>query len=236
MKMKIIHSLSFILLIALTACSQGAQEDVGIESGETTGLLDTDYENALPVNMQLLLGTFALDDTAQAIEAEQAAELLPLWKAARALTGSETVAEDEMEAIFNQIQETMTPEQMAALAEMQLTREDMGLILQKYNLAFGRGPGFDFENLTPEQQATLQAARESGGGPGGGGNFNFPGGGGFPGGGFPGGGFPGGGQGGFSPEARQTAIAERGGRFGAQSGINPAFFDAVIEFLEAKVT
>jgi len=71
--------------------------------------------------------------------------------------------------------------------------------------------------------------RESGGLPRGGFGGDFPGGG-------PGGGF--GGEGGqLSPEARETAIAERGGfaRAGANLGLNPVLVDAIINFLQAKV-
>jgi hypothetical protein len=251
MKSRKIHFLFFILLLLLTACAGGVQAEpntdasanvqLGTNGGSGT-VLNMDYENALPVNLQLVLGTFELEDTEDAVTAEKAAELLPLWKAARSLSESETVAAEEMAALFDQIQDTMTPEQLSAIAAMQLTREDVAAIAEEQGLELGSGGGgFDFENLSPDQQATLQALRESGQRPGGGG----PGGGGFiPGGGGPGGGGPGGDRpgggfpGGFqnlSPEERATAIAERGGRFGGGAGVNPAFFDEIIAFLEGKI-
>jgi hypothetical protein len=49
------------------------------EEVATTGVLNADYDNAVSVEMQLVLGTLKLDGTAQAITAEQANTLLALW-------------------------------------------------------------------------------------------------------------------------------------------------------------
>ena len=182
----------------------------------------------MPPVFQLTLGTLKLEDTDYAIDAEQAQELLPLWKAARSLSESETTAAEEIEAVIKQINNTMTEEQLDEINAMQLSFEAMRSIAQEFGFEFGPGGG-RFENLTPEQQATIEAARESGQFPGPGGlGLGFPGGG-------PGGGPDGGFGAGLSPEARQTAIAERGGARGATFGLNPFLIEAIIEFLEGKV-
>ena len=86
-----------------------------------------------------------------------------------------------------------------------------------------------FGELSPEMQATMEAVRESGQFLGrGSGGGQFPGG--RPGGGE---GLSGGGE--ISPEARETAMAERGDFRGAQSGLNPMLLEAVIEFLQGKI-
>ena len=165
--------------------------------------------------MQLVVGTLMLEETELTVDSDQAVQLLPLWKAARSLGSSDTAASEEVGAVYNQIQEIMTPEQIEAIAAMQLRREDMFEVVQELGLSFGRGSG----DFSPETQATAQAAHASGQG--------FPGG-------F--GGRPGGGAGGagLSPELRGTAIAERGGTHGAASGVNPAFIEAIITLLEGK--
>lgn len=199
----------------------GASEDAAGDTSVIAAYLNSDYENALSVPMQLVMGTFMLEDTELTVDSDQAAQLLPLWKAARSLGSSDTAAAEEVGAVYNQIQETMTPEQIAAIAAMQIGREDMFGVVQELGLSFGGGGG----DFTPEMQATAQAARASGQG--------FPGGfGGRPG----GGGGPGGGAGGagLSPEGQATAIAERGGTRGAGSGVNPAYLEAVILLLEGK--
>jgi hypothetical protein len=181
-------------------------------------------DGSAPLAMQLALGMFTLDETNLAITPEQASELLPLWKVALSLSQSDNVAAEELEAIFKQIQETLSEEQADAITAMELSFEDMASIAEQYDLELGQGGEFKFGDITPEMQATAQAARESGQFPG----FR----GGFGEGGGPGGGFS---QEGFNPEAMQTAIAERGGGLRPRIGINSALIEAVIEILEGKI-
>jgi hypothetical protein len=181
-------------------------------SPENTVTLNTDYENALPVQMQLILGTVNLEETEYAVVADQAAELLMLWKAARSLSLSETVATEEMEAIFNQIAETMTTGQLESIVAMRLSQADLADLAE--SLGIEMSSGGKFGDLTPEEIAAAQAARGGQSPPGGGG--------------APGGGVPGAGPGGVAPGEIQS-------QRGARSGINNMFFDAIIEFLEVKV-
>jgi len=225
MRKRILFTLILFPLLALAACAGASQVDSDLVSGfETTGLsLDTAYENALPVNMQLALGTFALQTTEYAVDREQAVELLPLWKAVRSLSDSETTASEEIQGLYKQIESTFSPEQVAAIAGMQLTQADIATIAEEQGLDFGTGVGFVFENLTSEQQATVQAARESGQptmgfGPGEGAGPGM-----------------GAGPGEFqilNPEALAEASAGRNGVIGGQSGVNPRIVEAIIEYLE----
>lgn len=237
-------SLLFILFFALSACSSGQATDTATTNA--VGTPGAPPAGDTPTNMQLALGTFVLEDTDYAITAEQAAELLPLWKAAKALASSETITAEEYQAIYTQIEDSLTADQMNAIQTADLTPEGMAAISEKYGLTFGGGGnGFDAANLSPEQQATREAfqqSRQSGSTSGGGGGF--PGGappdGGFGGGGLgggPGGGFGGDGTG-FSPEAQQTAVASGAGggrQFGGNGGLPSAFYDAIITFLEGKI-
>lgn len=205
------------------------QVDTAQSSGQTE-ISETDFEFSMPLAIQLVLGTIKLDETDYPVEGAQAEELLTLWKAARSLSESDTTAAEEIEALVNQIRDSMTAEQMQAIEAMDLTFEDMGAIFEELGLEFG-GAG-RFEDMTPEMQATMEAMRESGDFPRGGPGGEFPGGG--PGG--PGAGGPGGRFGDeFNPQAIQTAVAERGGQRGGGLGLNPALLDAIIDFLQAKV-
>jgi len=200
-----IISLSLLLILVLVACTgtKGTQSD----QAETSSPLNQDYENALPVLTQIVIGgTFELEGGKLAVDAAQATELLPLWKAFRGLTGSDSASSLELEALADQVQEAMTPEQIQAIGG-------------------GRA------DLSPEQIATMQAQRSAGGGGGHGGGI--PGMGGRPGapGGVPSVGGAGAGEA-PSPDQVATLRAERGGSAGA--GISPVFFDALIELLEQK--
>lgn len=199
------------LALLLTACGNTASESSAPQSS------DESQEFSMRPEMALMIGTVKLDETEHAIDATQAAELLPLWKALRSLSESETTATTEVEAIINQINETMTTEQMNAIAAMELTLEDMRAVQEQLGIeTFAPGGG----NADPEMQATMQAARERGEAP--------------PAGLGPGGGQgPGGGD--VDPAARETAMAERGGTRGANLTLNTNFLNAIIEFLEAKI-
>lgn len=233
--------ITIFALLVLAACSAAAS--AGSSGAEVTeagalasaGPLTMDYEGALPVELQLAIGTLMLDGTDHAVNSETAVQLLPLWKAINSLSDSSSVAPEEVRAIYTQIQETMTSEQIQAIADMQLTRQDMTAAAEDLGIEFGFGGRFG--ELTPEMQATMQAARESGqfpqGGFGGGFEGGPPGEGGGPGaGGGPGGGF-GGGE--LNPEQQATAIARReaGGAGGAL--VPSTVVNAVIEYLDSLV-
>lgn len=205
---KLILTLSMILL-TLTACgstSNGADPQGG-SAGE------------LPATTQLIVGTFKLEETENAVTAEQAAELLPLWQTMQVLSQNDTVAKQETKALVTQIQETMTVEQMQAITAMKLTREDMMAVMQEQGMAMG-GP-------TGQNTNSPNGNTNSGGGfrPGG----EFPGG--PPPGGFAGG--AGGGGSGLTPDQIATAQASRqqggGGNF-----VPPGLINALIEYLKQK--
>jgi hypothetical protein len=227
-----------ILISILAGCSSASQDISGQEAENnaavTANPVDKNSMESSSLELQLALGTFKLEETELAIPSEQAVELLPLWKAIRSLSQSDNITEEEMNALYKQIQETMSAEQLETITALQLSFEDMQTIAEQYDFEFGRGGGLGFENLSPELQATAQARRESG-------EFPMPGeGGGLgrgmgEGGGAGGGFFQGGDAEGLSPEARQTAIAESGWVPRVQSGVNAALLDAVIQFLEAKL-
>jgi hypothetical protein len=238
-------TLSLILLLA--ACSGANRAETGDSTSDTSSQTDLAADNingdgipnntgtddfapgAMDPQTELILGTVLLDETAYPVDAEQAAALLPLWKALRSLGASETTAQAEIDALVAQIGSTLSAEQTAAISAMELSMADMAAVSEALGVetVFGGGR---LGEMTPEMQATMQAARESGDFEG----IQRPGGdvpGGGPGG---GGGFGGGDVANLTPEEREALMAERGGRRGAQLAINSGLLDALIEFLEAK--
>ena len=213
--------LCIVMVLLLTACGGGAEET----PVETEVFLRERPEFEMPVQTQLMLGTFFLEDTEYEVTAEQAPELITLWKALQALSTSDTTAEAEIEAVVNQIQNAMTSDQLAAIHEMDLTQESLRTLMEELGIQQGEGlTGADGEGQ-PE---------------------------GFPEGGVPGGGFPGGGPGGgqgqgmgpggqgfgenLTPDQMATmeAIrAERGG--GLRNRANLFLIEPLLELLEGKV-
>lgn len=236
-KVFIMFTGSLLLVLALSACAAAGAAPTS--TAEVSGL-NADYPNALPVEMQLAVGTLKLQDTPDAVDAQAAGQLLPLWEAVRTMSADSSSSPQEVRALYKQIGETMTPTQIQAIASMQLTQQDISQVAQQLGLNLGAGRGFN-QGARPTGQAPStngQSQRNfSGGGRGfSGGGGGFGGDGGFPGGG--GGGFSGGGfnraQQTPNPSLRETAQA----RFANGGGINrisSVWVDAIIQYLQ-KIT
>ncbi len=130
--------------------------------------LSEEYESALTIKNQLILGSIWMEGTPDAITPEQAKTLLPYWQLYRSLTASDTAATEETTAVQNQILALMTPDQIQAIAAMQITNDDM----QAYYVEIGvkeakddtatpeaDATGVPMRDLSPEAKATAQAER-----------------------------------------------------------------------------
>ena len=186
---KIFSTLLITLLLALSACTANPNSPAGPDSAQavtqvadivsqeltaavptmteatvtTTSSaveLNTTYENAVSIEMQLLLGTFQLEKTDQAVTKEQASFLLPLWKSLKTLSQSlmptrgmdqgqtnakpqppsvDTETQAQIKALGKQIQAVMTPEQLQAIAKMKITQKTTMTIMQEQGITPG-GP------------------------------------------------------------------------------------------------
>jgi hypothetical protein len=138
-----------IFVVGLAACSGTSDQTASTTS--TSGANNSQTNISLSQVNMLLVGTLKLEDTDQAVTTDEAAKLLPLWQAYRSLSTSQTAAEAEVIALLNQIQSTMTAEQVQAIKAMNLTNTDMMNLMQTMGAGMGpRGtpnpqstPGFD---------------------------------------------------------------------------------------------
>lgn len=208
---KICVFLAIGLVLMTAAC--GGNTTAADTSGDSASTASGSEENVL------ILGTLKLEDTDQAITADQASELLVLWKAMRVLSSSDTTSQAELDALFQQIKDTMTADQLSAIEAMNISTDNLSETIQSLGIQIG---GLSTENMSEDQRATLEAQLAMGqmpggdmaggeppadmggsnsgggmpsGGGGGGGGGGMPSGGGFSGG---GGGMPSGGGSGFS--------------------------------------
>ncbi len=177
-------------------------------------LLSTSYAEAPGTATQLALGTILLDGTAQAINKEQAAQLLPLWKMLRLLGKSDTAAVEEVNGTIYQIEKTMQPDQVREIAGMQITFQKAAGVLREKGFSFGSGFGGGAGagsrgTPDPARLATRQAARQ--GFEGGSGGFG----------------------GGFGSGSTQSGAQNFSSRR-SSTGINPALVELVIKYLQAK--
>jgi hypothetical protein len=230
-----------ILFLALAACNSSSNQAASTTA--TTGTNGTQGTTSLSQVNSLVVGTLRLEDTDQGVSADQAAQLLPLWQAYRALSTSDTAAEAEVEALIKQIQSTMTSDQIQAIEAMNLTSQDMMDLLQSMGGGMARG--------TPDPQSTPGFDFPSGGFPSGSPPSGSAGGppsgapGGFSGGVQPGGAMPGGDAGDIAglgggmsaqgtPDPSMQATAQA--RFNTQaSRVNSMLLDALITKLEERV-
>ena len=224
--MKRITAFLFIAFaLALSACAPlGAA--AATEPSATPGIVAENYPNALPVPSQLALGIVSLKDTPTAVTAQEAATLLPLWQGLLTLANTANSSTVEINAVISQIQDTLTAEQLQAIAAMKLTQADFAKVMQTAGLGAGGATG---GTRTGGTGGTTGGTRTGGTGGGPGGDFGGGPGGGF--GGVPGAGAAGGtatGQGSISNSTQATVTARQSRQ--ALTG-NATMINAVIAFL-----
>ncbi len=151
--------LIWLLLAALLAgCEVGAPAaatpTITGAWGYTSQYLKTSYPGALSVMNQLALGTLKLEGTANAVTAEQARTLLPLWQL---FQGSALRDDAERRATLVAIEKAMTPAQLQAIAALQLTESDLQSWAQEQGLSFGLPGGESGTGPSTDARATMQA-------------------------------------------------------------------------------
>jgi hypothetical protein len=249
MKKKMMFPVVLIVMVLLvSACSSGGSTAATQTAGAQT---TTGVNSDTPLSSRLAIGILQLEDTNLAVTPEQAKTLLPLWKAVKSMSSSDTATEAEIQAIYDQIQEVMNADQIAAIEAMEMTQEEMTSLMSKLGIEVGPFGGGGMANLTEDQRATQIAQFQAQGGvlpdsgerP----SFQFPGGqppsgaggdGGMP----SGGGMPFGGGGNFAPDGMdpgmltidgtQTAGSGNSGR--RAFGMNQIFIEPLIKLLTER--
>jgi hypothetical protein len=143
---KILLSIPIVILALVLAACSGKSSQTG-STLTTTGTAGAQTGTSLSQVNMLLVGTLKLEGTDQAVTSDEAVKILPLWQAYRSLSNSQTASEVEVEALLNQIQSTMTTEQVDAIKAMNLTSTDMMSLMQ--SMGGGMGP-----QGTPNPQST----------------------------------------------------------------------------------
>ena len=119
-----------LLTISVSAC-KGINTGLEIENKQVDG--------SLSFASELVVGTLKLEETDQLITGEQAKELLTMWKVYDVLINSDTSAQQEMDDLLEQIQDTMTLEQNNAINAMDLGQQDVQTILLEQGVSMENG-------------------------------------------------------------------------------------------------
>jgi hypothetical protein len=213
---KTIIAILILFTLTLAACKASSAQAANPAENNTNGNGNNSSFGTTPLALapELMVGTFKLEGTPNAITAQQAAQLIPLWQVYKDLSTSTSAAQQEIDALAQQIQGVLTPAQVQAITDMKLTRADIFKTMTTLGIVPTGGPN---ASGTPR--------------PGGGG-------GGF----FGGSGVPGGGGQGFNngqnltPQQIATFQARRAqnGGSGRQNRIPTALYDALIKLLQGK--
>ena len=219
------------LIVTLVACSKKA-------ATTTT----TSSTASLSPEAELVVGTFKLEGTDQAVTAQQAKQMLPLWQTLQTLTSSSTAATEEINALIDQIKSTMTTQQVDKITSMKLTQQDMMTAMTDAGVGFGGASGTPNATQQANQQFFMQGGPStnsngssggmpSGGGPSGGPSGNIPSGGGQ----MPPGGFTvQGDQGGPGAMPGQSATPQAVRGNGYSNQVPPPLLNALIQLLQKK--
>lgn len=131
--------------IVSTQAAQGADSasngPAPAQANAITSALSTDYTDAVSVAEQLLTGTFMLADTNLSLTGEQTIQLISLWTSLKGATQN-SAAQDQTDAILQQIEQALTAEQIQAIADFKITRQSMMTVLQDKGVTMG-GPQGD---------------------------------------------------------------------------------------------
>jgi hypothetical protein len=211
MKRNILLTFLLAFTLAFASCTSTGSAQGSSSTGAAASKLGISLsQSEISQATKLALGTMELDQTALAVDSEQAAQLLILWKAARSLSESNTTASQEIDALLKQIQNTMTSDQLNALEGMNLNSQAISAVVANGDASGTTVTG----NTVPAQPASPSGGMEAGPMPAGGGDLM--------------------GQlvdPGISPT---TNTGNNSGTSSVMLDINPVLLNTLIQFLEAK--
>jgi len=200
---RITLSILMILAVVLTACGSAVT---------STSTSSTQSSNSSPTELQLAVGILKLESTSNRVTAAQAPELLMLWQVYAGLSQSDTAAQEEVNAVIEQVQETLTADQLQVITDMQISQQDVTAIMQ--------GSTVTTSSLSSSTNVTVPSGSMPAGGP--------PEGGGAP--------LTGGMPGDFGGVGSTTSMTQAKNVQAGSAGVPSALVEAVIQVLRQKIS
>lgn len=180
MAKKVVSIVIIGLLFVLAACSpaaaatptpapQASQGGNGNGGGGGTGTRPLNQET------KLAIGIFKLEGSSNAVSADEAKTLLPLEQSVKTLSADPNTAQADIQAVYTQIQNALTADQVNAIDQMNLTQSDVQSMMQQMGIQITPGPngfpganggtggngGTPFPTLSPDERATRTAQRQT---------------------------------------------------------------------------
>ncbi len=168
MKNSTLFLLFSLIALTLSACAPAAAPVVAAPAAATGGL-DITFADAASLRSQLAFGTLQLKGTANAVTPDQAKTLIPLWQAVITMSGDTTTASEELTAVQDQITAALTPDQVKAIAAMQVTNAKLNEFYAQYGVSLPtpvpgvtKVPGSG-STKTEEEKAAMRATAAAAG-------------------------------------------------------------------------
>lgn len=139
------------LVIVLSGCA-------GLTGGAGSSALTAALSSDQTLAVRTGLGILNLEGQALAVDAEQAAAMLPLWQALLTLSSDSNTSPDEITALNEQIQESLSADQLAAIAGMNWDEAELSEKVSEYISSDGQISGKE-----SPAAAAASAPREAGG-------------------------------------------------------------------------
>lgn len=142
-----------VLALLLSGCSSAAAggSSTAVQQGVATS-------TAATLKDRLAVGILKLEGTDLAVTPEQAKELLPLWKAIQSLGSSDTTSQLEIDAVYQQIQDALTADQLASIEALDLSGENMQTLMSDLGIDMAAQ---NAAGMTDEERATRVAELQS---------------------------------------------------------------------------
>ena len=211
--------LMLVLSTALAACSGNPLANLPIMPQT-----QANDPAKMAVTSKLAVGILKMEGTSQAVTSTQACALLPLWRAVYKMGNDQSASSTEVTALYEQIQETLTADQVNAIQKINWTQQELMELTQKYG---GGNPS----GQSASSSAAAKSSSSQQGGPGGGPpDMGGPGGG--PMGDILG---PSGGTTSSTATAKSGSTSARGAP-SSDGNLNPMLASAVINVLKTRVT
>jgi hypothetical protein len=191
--------LLIVLVVALAGCASATPVLTPTPAGPPAGgTPEVSLEN------RLAIGTLELEGTAQAVTADQAKQILPLWSTIKDMMANPATTTSDLLAEYQRVEGDMTSDQLQAIQNLTLSQSDTQALMKKYNIQVTPFPGETggaFATLSPDERAT-RTARET----------QNPG----------------------TPGARFFGTGTPGARSFGERGMNRLFLDPLIQLLQQR--